>query len=94
MVGSWLAGRFKSSVCVTIPVSFTESVPQPAVQLLLGDELQKIAQMLNFVTIVAQTRPSRVSGRGCRFGNCCNRCNRRSTTLPISFFEVEVKKQG
>jgi hypothetical protein len=53
-VGSWLAGRFKSSVCVTIPVSFTESVPQPAVQLLLGDELQKIAQMLNFVTIVVE----------------------------------------
>jgi hypothetical protein len=91
MVGSWLAGRFKSSVCATIPVSFTESVPQPAVQLLLGDELQKIAQMLNFVTIVAQTRPSRVSEPGCRFGNCCNR---RSTPLAISFFELEVKKQG
>ena len=91
MVGRWLAGRFKSWVCVTIPVSFTESVPQPAVQLLLGDELQKIAQMLNFVTIVDQTRPSRVSGRGCRFGNCCNR---RSTPLAISFFELEVKKQG
>ena len=36
-------------------------MPQIA-KLKLGDQLEKIAKMLNFVTIVGQTRPFRVCG--------------------------------